>query len=99
MLSGERSAIGRRMRASGVVAGTYEIESLVGRGGMGSVYRARDLRTRDLVAIKVQLGRGEAQSRRWAREAMLLSNLAGPDIVRYLAHGREPSGELYLVME
>jgi eukaryotic-like serine/threonine-protein kinase len=77
------------MDLSRVVAGTYEIESPVGRGGMGSVYRARDLRTRELVAIKVQNGRGEGQSRRWAREAMLLANLAGP---ARPGEGLQPSG-------
>ncbi|MDB4952945.1 MAG: protein kinase [Myxococcales bacterium] len=66
---------------------------------MGSVYRARDLRSGDAVAIKIQTGHGERQRRRWAREAMLLAKLSGPDIVRYLAHGETPTGELYLAME
>ncbi len=82
-----------------VIGGRFEIERLAARGGMGSVYRARDLQTGQAVAIKVGAGPDDAQSRRWDREATLLAQVSGPGVVRYLAHGREPTGDAYLVME
>lgn len=87
------------MHSGDVIAERFEIEHLAGRGGMGTVFRARDRETGGPVAIKVQSGCGEAQGRRWAREAMLLGDLSGPGTVRYLSHGRTPTGDLYLVME
>jgi tetratricopeptide (TPR) repeat protein/predicted Ser/Thr protein kinase len=82
-----------------VVADRFEIDRLVGAGGMGSVYRATDLHTGEIVAVKIQTGRGEAQRRRWAAEANLLAKLSGPGIVRYVAHGETVAGHLYLAME
>src|SRR5438874_520832 len=87
------------MQSGDVVAGRFEIERLAARGGMGSVYRARDRHTGEAVAVKLATGQGDAQSRRWAREASLLAQVAGPGVVRYVAHGREPAGDLYLAME
>src|ERR1043166_147545 len=81
------STLGCRMidetLAAGVKLGPYEIVELVGAGGMGEVYRARDTRLDRSVAIKIlpshmssQPGRRE----RFAREARLLSNLNHPHI-------------------
>ncbi|MFT3776539.1 MAG: protein kinase [Minicystis sp.] len=82
-----------------VVDGRFEIERLAGAGGMGEIYRARDLRTGDPVAVKVQLGAATARDvARFEREATALAGLAHPGIVRYVAHGAE-GGQRWLAME
>src|SRR3974390_2669272 len=48
----ERPAVEKQARRSGSRAGTYEIASAIGSGGMGDVYRARDARLNREVAIK-----------------------------------------------
>jgi hypothetical protein len=61
----------------------YRIEQLLGRGGMGAVYRARDMRLDRLVALKVVraelLGDPEAR-RRFRREAQIVARLQHPSI-------------------
>ncbi len=80
------------------VAGRFEIESLAGTGGMGAVYRARDLQTGERVALK--LLRHDAQHReRFLREARLLAGMQHPGIVRYVDSGETPEGAPFLAME
>lgn len=64
---------------------------------MGLVYRALDEATGDTVAVKV-LHPGQT-GERFLREAAVLSTLAHPAIVRYVAHGETERGRLYLAME
>ena len=85
------------MRPGMVIADRFEIEALARSGGMGSVYRARDKLSGQQVAIKTALD--AAHGDRFAREAVALSALRHPAIVRYVAHGSMPTGELYLAME
>jgi tetratricopeptide (TPR) repeat protein len=77
----------------------YEILSLLGRGGMGVVYRARDRASGEVVAVKVLLERHASAAERFLREAAVLSGLDHPGIVRYGAHGVTEAGEPYLAME
>jgi serine/threonine-protein kinase len=81
--------------------GAYEVVELVGAGGMGEVYRARDTRLSRDVALKVLPGdrRLDPQRRaRFEREAQLLSSLNHPNIATLL--GIEESGvATALVME
>jgi hypothetical protein len=85
-----------------VVDQKYRIERLLGRGGMGSVYRARDMRLDRLVALKVVrpelLDDGEAR-RRFKREAQIVARLQHPGIVSIFDFGTLPAGGAYLVME
>jgi Tol biopolymer transport system component len=87
--------------APGTVLGSYEVLSLLGAGGMGEVYRARDTRLDRIVAIKVLLdGRGADGSlqARFEREARAVSALSNPHICVLYDIGHE--GEVqYLVME
>jgi hypothetical protein len=80
----------------------YRIEQLLGRGGMGAVYRARDMRLDRLVALKVVrvelLGDPEAR-RRFRREAQIVARLQHPSIVAVYDYGTFPDGGAYLVME
>ncbi|MFO0576869.1 MAG: protein kinase [Polyangia bacterium] len=82
-------------------AGRFLIEQPAGSGGMGTVYRARDATTERTVALKLlQSPSGHAgDAERFAREALLLSELKAPGIVGYVAHGTAPDGQRYLAME
>ncbi len=81
-------------------ADRFEIERSAGAGGMGAVYRARDLRDGGAVALKLLLrGGGEAEGLRFEREARLLALLEHPGIVRCVDHGRTAEGVPWLAME
>ena len=88
----------RASLAPGTQLGPYSIEALVGAGGMGAVYRARDSRLGRAVAIKVVVGLEDEARRRFDREARLLAALSHPNVVA--VHDVGIVGELrYLVME
>src|SRR5262245_51543285 len=79
----------------------YEIQGVLGQGGMGVVYRAREVRLNRPVAIKV-LRAGpdidEDERRRFQTEAEAVARLQHPGIVQ-IFHFGEQSGQPYLVME
>ena len=69
--------------AAGTKLGAYEVLAKIGAGGMGEVYRARDLRLARDVAIKVlpeEFFEGEERRQRFEREAKLLAALNHPGI-------------------
>ncbi|HEU5054884.1 MAG TPA: protein kinase, partial [Kofleriaceae bacterium] len=78
--------------------GGFAVEARVGKGGMGTVYRARDLATGAPVAVKFMNPLAGDRRVRFAREAALLSSIRHPGVVRYLADG-EVEGQPYLVTE
>jgi tetratricopeptide (TPR) repeat protein len=79
--------------------GRFEIEAEAGRGGMATIYAARDRSTRERVALKVLREGARVSSQRFGQEAALLAELRHPAIVRYVDHGVTVSGESYLAME
>jgi tetratricopeptide (TPR) repeat protein len=83
-----------------LVDGRFEIQSLAGSGGMGTVYRALDRLEGGPVAVKLLRGDGDpTDEQRFERECALLAELRHPGIVRHLAHGVTSRGEHYLVLE
>ncbi|WP_437499242.1 protein kinase domain-containing protein [Sorangium sp. So ce1099] len=86
--------------------GRYELIEKVGEGGFGDVYKARQLTTGQLVAIKV-LRVPEGRSRehterllaRFDREARLCAQLQHPNIVRLMDSGQAEGGHVYSVFE
>jgi len=82
-----------------VVAGRFQLEAEAGAGGMGTVYRARDLSDGAVVAVKILTGRELREAARFDQEAAILAGLVHPTIVRYLAHGIAVSGQRFIAME
>ena len=69
--------------AAGTKLGPYEILSPLGKGGMGEVYRAKDVRVDRVVALKVlpeEFFEGEERRQRFEREAKMLASLNHPGI-------------------
>src|SRR5260370_1189824 len=86
---------------SGTKLGPYEIQSSLGAGGMGEVYRARDTRLEREVAIKVlpsHLSENPEFRARFEREAKAISGLQHPNICVLYDVGRQ-EGVDFLVME
>ena len=84
-----------------VIAERYEVEELVGTGGMSSVYRARDLLLERLVALKVlhpHYGDDEEYVERFRREARSVAQLSHPHIVTVIDRG-EDDGRQFIVFE
>lgn len=87
--------------SSGTKLGPYEIQSPLGAGGMGEVYRARDTRLDRIVAIKILPSHLSADSdakQRFDREARTISSLNHPNICTLFDVGHQ-DGTDYLVME
>jgi len=86
---------------AGTRLGAFEVSSLLGVGGMGEVYRARDTKLGREVALKLLpefLARDEEKLKHLEREAHLLASLNHPNIATL--HGLEESeGHRFLVME
>jgi hypothetical protein len=88
-------------RLSGLRLGHYQLGELLGRGGMGEVYEARDAGGAQ-VACKVlhaHLGADTTARARFRREAELIQRLPGDCAARVLAVGTGPGGAEYIAME
>jgi len=84
-----------------VIADRYELEELVGRGGMSSVYRARDRLLERTVAIKLlheHYSRDDDYVERFRREARAAAQLSHPNIVTVIDRG-EAEGRQFIVFE
>jgi serine/threonine protein kinase len=86
--------------AVGTELAGYRIDELIGRGGMGVVYRGTDLRLGRPVAIKLIAAERATEStvrQRFEREAQLMAAIDHPNVLPVYAAGEE-DGSLYLVM-
>jgi eukaryotic-like serine/threonine-protein kinase len=85
-----------------VVDGRYRLDSTIGRGGMGLVYRATHLGMRRQVAVKIlhpSLAASPDVRSRFEREALAVGKVDHPNCVATYDVGRLPDGSLYLAME
>jgi len=88
-----------------LLGGRYELDGVVGRGGMAEVYRARDIRLDRIVAIKTlraDLARDQTFQARFRREAQSAASLNHPSIVAVYDTGEDMATGVpvpYIVME
>jgi eukaryotic-like serine/threonine-protein kinase len=88
-----------------LLGGRYELEGIVGRGGMAEVFRARDIRLDRIVAVKTlrdDLARDQTFQARFRREAQSAASLNHPSIVAVYDTGEDMVGGTpvpYIVME
>jgi serine/threonine protein kinase len=96
------------VQGEALLAERFQLESVAGSGGMGTVYQALDRQSGERVAVKLLGGGGSIDARaqqgaaadskrgdldRFLREAQVLAQLDHPGIVRYLTHGQTGSGQ------
>ena len=88
-----------------LLGGRYELDGIVGRGGMAEVFRARDIRLDRIVGVKTlrdDLARDQTFQARFRREAQSAASLNHPSIVAVYDTGEDMVGNLpvpYIVME
>jgi serine/threonine-protein kinase len=84
-----------------LLAGRYEIEGFIARGGMGHVYAAKQVALQRRVAIKViSAGKSDAAfARRFFLEAAVCARLSHPNIVTVHDYGELDEGRLFMAME
>ena len=102
--SGSGSGPGTRdtTELQGRVAGRYEIQGLIGRGGMGNVYRVRDLELDEIVALKTlhsELASSESAIGRFRAEVKLARRVTHRNVARTFDIGTTDDGIPFLTME
>lgn len=85
-----------------LIAGRYEIISLLGQGGMGAVYKARQPSVKRMIALKILLKEfadNETVVKRFHQEALAASRLTHPNTIKVFDFGQTDDGVLYMAME
>ena len=86
---------------NGQIIAHYEIQEIIGKGGYGVVYKARDINLDRSVAIKFLQPQGyvdEKERDRFIREAKVASSLDHPNICTIYEIGTAPNGQLFIAM-
>jgi serine/threonine protein kinase len=89
-------------RVGSLMAGKYRIDGVIGRGGMGAVYRATHVMLNKTVAVKTikpDLIDSPEMAHRFQREARAATSLEHPNIVAVYDLGQAEDGALYIAME
>lgn len=104
--AGETTSPGEAVPTEGILPagtriGVWAVEDLIGRGGMGEVYRARraDGLYDQTVALKLIHGASAARAERFDQERRRLARMEHPGIARIVDGGAAPDGRAYLAME
>ena len=86
-----------------VIAGRYELQSLVGEGGMASVWRARDLTLERSVAVKLLFARDERDRdklvKQFVREARIAASVQHRNVIHIVDFGTTEEQQPFMVME
>jgi len=85
-----------------VIDGRYEIQARVGEGGMGVVYRARQMSIDRVIALKMlnsQMQGDQQWVQRFYNEAKACSRLQHPNTIRMFDFGQTQDGRLFMTME
>ncbi|MBM4388271.1 MAG: serine/threonine protein kinase, partial [Deltaproteobacteria bacterium] len=85
-----------------IINGKYRIDEFIGKGGMGTVFRATNLVINQKVAIKImqkELVESDEQVKRFINEARVTAQLEHPNTLKVYDFGETEDGLLYIVME
>jgi serine/threonine-protein kinase len=85
-----------------VIDGRYEIQQRVGEGGMGVVYKARQMSIDRVIALKMlnqQMAGDQTWVQRFYNEAKACSRLQHPNTIRMFDFGQTQDGRLFMTME
>ncbi|HEX2675419.1 MAG TPA: protein kinase, partial [Polyangiales bacterium] len=86
-----------------IVAGRYALESLIGEGGMASVWRARDMTLERQVAVKLLYARDERDKQRlvhqFLREARIAASVHHRSVINIVDFGSTDGQQPFMVME
>jgi serine/threonine protein kinase len=85
-----------------ILAGNYEILHIIGRGGMGVVYKARHVHMERVVAIKMlqaALITDESSVKRFQQESKAASRINHPNVISLYDYGIAPTGQPFIVMD
>lgn len=96
-ISGENTAL-----IGGLLGNRYSIEMILGKGGLGIVYRAKDIETLQSVAVKMLLENSEDidyTQKLFEREIKVLKRVNHPNVVGVLDSGLTDTGRPYFVMD
>jgi eukaryotic-like serine/threonine-protein kinase len=101
-ITGEFAAlVGPSLSAGSVLAGRYEILQMLGQGGMGAVYKARDRQVDRLVAVKIirpEMAANPAILQRFIQELILARQITHKNVIRIYDIG-EGDGIKFITME
>jgi serine/threonine-protein kinase len=93
----------RTTRQMGVLLdGRYQLQGLLGKGGMARVYVAEDTRTSEVVAVKIldrDVARDRVSRERFLREIEVAASIGHPNVVQVLDAGQGADGSPYIVLE
>ena len=101
-LSGEAKQSYDELAVASLVDNMYRIVRLIGRGGMGAVYEAEDIRLGRSVALKVlrsDLARQLQADERFLQEARILARIRSPFVATVFSIGATEGGRTYIAME
>jgi serine/threonine protein kinase len=93
--------VSRAWGQGSIIMGRYRLDSLLGKGGMGSVWRAEHLGLKSPVAVKIldpAIAKDEQMLARFMREAQSAAALRSPNVVQIFDHGLE-DGKAFIAME
>lgn len=98
----DRSQLVLSVPVERTISERYRLERVLGKGGIGSVYEATDMRLDRRVAVKVLLGSvidNPMIKRRFEREARIVAQLSHPNIVTLYDCGQTTVGNAFIVLE
>lgn len=87
------------LATNSILRGRYQIHSLLGQGGFGTVYRAWDLNLSRWCAVKENLDSSIPAQHQFQREVQMLTRVRHPSLPQILDYFIESNGQQYLIME
>jgi serine/threonine protein kinase len=90
-------------KARSIIRGRYQLESMIGEGGMASIWRARDLTLARSIAVKLLFARDErdrdALVERFLREARIAASVQHRNVIQIVDFGTTEDNAPFMVME